>query len=57
MLATPHGSQHRAAVIRQLLLPVLAIGGVELANVSRLLDTGASGHRHDPLPYSPRRPL
>lgn len=39
----PQGLQHLAAVIRQVSIPVLAIGGVELANVPQVLDTGAYG--------------
>jgi thiamine-phosphate pyrophosphorylase len=39
----PQGLQHLAEVVRQVTIPVLAIGGVALANLSQVLQTGAYG--------------
>lgn len=39
----PQGLQHLAAVIRQVTIPVLAIGGVELANLPQVMAAGAYG--------------
>ena len=39
----PQGLQHLAEVVRQVTIPVLAIGGIDLANLSQVLQTGAYG--------------
>ena len=39
----PQGLQHLTEVVRQVTIPVLAIGGVDLANLSQVLQTGAYG--------------
>ena len=39
----PQGLQHLAAVVRQVRLPVIAIGGVDVTNLPQVLQTGAYG--------------
>ncbi|HEY7494216.1 MAG TPA: thiamine phosphate synthase [Candidatus Tectomicrobia bacterium] len=39
----PQGLQHLATVIRQVPIPVLAIGGIELANLPQVMAAGAYG--------------
>jgi thiamine-phosphate pyrophosphorylase len=39
----PQGLQHLAEVVCQVTIPVLAIGGIDLANLSQVLQTGAYG--------------
>jgi len=39
----PQGLQHLAAVVRQVRLPVVAIGGIDVTNLPQVLQTGAYG--------------
>jgi thiamine-phosphate pyrophosphorylase len=39
----PQGVQHLEEIVRQVTIPVLAIGGIDLANLSQVLQTGAYG--------------
>ena len=39
----PQGLQHLAAVVRQVRIPVVAIGGIDVTNLPQVLHTGAYG--------------